>query len=112
MSNATAKSSRRIKLRKDPRSIGRFSDSGSFLAGGRTCQSGASEGGFNFRRVMRRIKSCKRIFLLALIENGAGLLKYSRDLERVRSTAKRNVEESPVLTGGLAERGNGFLNQW
>ena len=45
----------------------------------RTCQSGlalspASEGGFNFRRVMRSIKPCKRICLSALLQNGAGLL--------------------------------------
>ena len=34
----------------------------------------ASEGGFNFRRVMRSIKPCKRICLSALLQNGAGLL--------------------------------------
>lgn len=78
MSNATANSSRRIKLRKDPTKIDRTADP-FWPAGARARVNRNSvdevegEGGFNFRRVLGRIKSCKRIFLSALLENWAGL---------------------------------------
>ena len=84
MSNATANSSRRIKLRKDPTKIDRSFETRTadpfWPAGARARVNRNSvdevegEGGFNFRRVLGRIKSCKRIFLSALLENWAGLL--------------------------------------